>query len=114
MPADHRDRPALGFDGSRPLSTALYLLGPYRVRVAAALVLFVVKDLPVWLVPAVTSSIIDVVVRRGVSTDVALLAVAGGLLLLSNYPISMAFVRLSSRVFRDVASRLRVATTTRL
>ncbi|MDM4762201.1 ABC transporter ATP-binding protein [Galbitalea sp. SE-J8] len=92
----------------------LSLMRPYRLRIAVALVMFALKDLPVWLLPVITAAIIDDLVHHGSSARVLLLGAVGLVALLSNYPTSMTFVRLSSRIFRQIAAELRVATVSEL
>ncbi|MFK4761492.1 ABC transporter ATP-binding protein [Microbacterium sp. ZW T5_45] len=79
-----------------------------------ALTAFVLKDFPVWLMPVITASIIDIVAQGGRPSAVVPLTVTAAVLLLSNYPTSMTFVRNSSRVFRDLAARLRTSLVARL
>lgn len=92
----------------------MLLLRPYRWRVTIALTAFVLKDFPVWLMPVITASIIDIVAQGGRPSAVVPLTVTAAVLLLSNYPTSMTFVRNSSRVFRDLAARLRTSLVARL
>ena len=72
--------------------------------------MFVVKDLPVWGLPVITAAMVDLVATGGALTNAGYLAAAGAVLLLSNYPASMAFVRLSSRTYRHLAAQLRTST----
>lgn len=100
--------------GASPVRSLIALLRPYRWRVTIALTAFVLKDLPVWLLPVITAALIDVVAEGGSPRAVVPLTVTAAVLLLSNYPASMTFVRNSSRVFRDLAARLRTSLVERL
>jgi ATP-binding cassette subfamily B protein len=90
------------------------LLRPHRAPLAVATGAFLVKDSPAWALPAITASIIDIVVSRGPVTSLTVWAGAAVVVLAINYPFNMIFVRLSSRATRSLAVDLRNALTDRL
>lgn len=81
-------------EATRPLRSLARLLHPYRWRLILAVVAFGIKDSPVWLLPVITGSVIDIVVNGGPATG--LLWIAGGavLLLAIHFPMHLVFVRL--------------------
>ncbi len=90
------------------------MLRPRAGRLAVAAVAFLIKDSPIWILPFITSKLIDTVVSGGPLIDLALwggIAVAS---LLLNYPFNMAFTRITSRVIRDLSVELRNSLTERL
>jgi ATP-binding cassette subfamily B protein len=79
-----------------------------------ALVVFVVKHSPVWLLPLVTATIVDTVVLR---LPLAGMWVATGvimLILVVNYPLHLFYVRLLHGSVRRAGTELRSALCTRL
>ena len=103
-----------GLDRSRPVRSLLWLLSTRRSRVLIGLVLFLLKDVPVWLLPVFTAKVIDVVVQRRPATDLVLwLSLAFGSLLL-NYPAATVYVKVSSSTFRTLAVDLRNSLSARL
>jgi ATP-binding cassette subfamily B protein len=101
FPADPR------FDGQRPVRTLLRLLAPSRGRVALALLAFVVKDSPLWLMPLLTANIIDVVVQHGPIRTLWINTIILVVVLLQNIPMHILWVRLSSQVIRQLGTELR-------
>ncbi len=76
--------------------------------------LFVVKDSPLWLIPVVTSTAVDVVVAGGPVSSIGWLALAAAALLLQNYPTHVLFTRLFMGAVRSLGADLRNALTNRL
>lgn len=105
-----RFRP-LSLDASRPARSMIRLLSPHRWRASGALALFIAKDAPVWLIPFFTSRVVDVVVQGGPPDALLWWGGAASAALLLNYPLTMGFVWISSRIFRGVAASLRNAIT---
>ncbi|MFB9957836.1 ABC transporter ATP-binding protein [Agromyces bracchium] len=101
-------------DGRRPGRSVLRLLGMHRRRVAASVVFFALKDTPLWLMPAVTAEIIDVVVAGGPLRDLALWAGIAIVALLQNYPNHVAYTKLFMGAVRDIGRDLRNALAARL
>ncbi|MFF1438985.1 ABC transporter ATP-binding protein [Streptomyces sp. NPDC058295] len=107
-PLDHRYR------GEHPIRTLAYLLRADRRSLAGAVGVFTVKHSPVWLLPLITASIIDIVVqhqpigRLWTSTGVILF------ILLVNYPLHLLYVRLLYGSVRRMGTTLRSALCTRM
>lgn len=101
-------------DGQRPARTILKLLSPHRWGVAGSVLLFAIKDSPLWVLPILTARIIDVVVTRGELSELWLYAALAVGVLLLNYPGHVLFVRLFSGAVRQIAADLRNAIASRL
>ncbi|ROP49147.1 MULTISPECIES: ABC transporter ATP-binding protein [unclassified Rathayibacter] len=102
------------FQGDRPVATLRRLLAPSGGRLAGAAVAFIFKDSPLWLLPVLTSNIIDTVVQgRDVSHLWGTAAIAG-VLLLQNLPSQLVFTTLFSGVYRGLGARLRNTLAARL
>ena len=103
-----------GVDGARPTRTVFRLLRPHRGSIALSVVLFAIKDSPLWILPILTARIIDVVVKHsGLSGLWIYAALAIGVLVL-NYPGHVLFVRLFAGAVRQIAADLRNAIASRL
>ncbi|SOD62422.1 ATP-binding cassette, subfamily B [Streptomyces zhaozhouensis] len=102
-PLEHRYR------GEHPVRTLAYLFRDDRLRLLVAVLAFVVKHSPVWLLPLVTANIIDIVVERrpidqlGGNTLVLLVV------LMLNYPTHLLYVRCMHGSVRRVGTGLRSA-----
>ncbi|MFF5144811.1 ABC transporter ATP-binding protein [Streptomyces sp. NPDC013157] len=107
-PLDHRYR------GEHPVRTLAYLLRADRRKLAAAVVVFTVKHSPIWLLPLITASVVDTVVRHGpvsrLWTSVAVIMA----ILLVNYPLHVLYVRLLYGSVRRMGTTLRSALCTRM
>ncbi|ARQ67702.1 ABC transporter ATP-binding protein [Streptomyces marincola] len=102
-PLEHR------YQGEHPVRTLAYLFREDRLRLVVAVLAFVVKHSPAWLLPLVTANIIDIVVdHRPVSelTANALLLVA---VLALNYPTHLLYVRCMHGSVRRTGTALRSA-----
>ncbi|MFJ9038870.1 ABC transporter ATP-binding protein [Streptomyces sp. NPDC102406] len=100
---DHRYR------GEHPIRTLGHLFRPDRRRLLLAALLFVVKHSPIWLLPVITATVLDVVVQHGDQAD---LWQATGLLLfilVINYPLHQWYVRLLGGSIRRMGTTLRSA-----
>ncbi|WP_338702337.1 ABC transporter ATP-binding protein [Streptomyces sp. Q6] len=100
---DHRYR------GEHPIRTLGHLFRPDRARLLLACALFVVKHSPIWLLPLITATVLDVVVQHG---DQAELWQATGVLLfilVINYPLHQWYVRLLAGSIRRMGTTLRSA-----
>ncbi|MGM7423694.1 ABC transporter ATP-binding protein [Cellulosimicrobium sp. CpK407] len=102
------------YDGSRPVRTVTRLFAPQRGRLAAAALAFAVKHSPVWVIPALTATVIDVVVehrplRELWVTGAVMLAVVA-----QNLPLHTLYVRWLSTAVRTVENGLRMALSRRL
>jgi ATP-binding cassette, subfamily B, bacterial len=101
-------------DGARPARTLMRLLAPHRWPLVASVVLFAIKDSPLWVLPILTARIIDVVVRGGALAELWLYAALAVGVLVLNYPGHVLFVRFFSGAVRQVAADLRNAIASRL
>lgn len=78
-----------------------------RWRVLLAATLAIIKHSPVLLLPLYTGYMIDSVIPRGDMTDVLLVLAGMVSLIIMNVAVHPLYVRLYSRVRREVALRLR-------
>lgn len=99
---------------SRPLRSLLRLLRPHRGRLILAIVCFVVKDSPVWVLPPITAAVIDIVVAGGPVQRLWIWGALALALLAMNYPFSMIVVRLTSAATRSMAYNVRSGLAARL
>ncbi|MFF7363667.1 ATP-binding cassette domain-containing protein [Streptomyces sp. NPDC008125] len=100
---DHRYR------GEHPIRTLGYLLHPDRARLMLAVLAFVVKHSPIWLLPLITANIIDVVVRHSPERELWLNAGALLFVLVLNYPMHLLYVRCLNGSVRRMGTSLRQA-----
>ena len=70
----------------RPIRSFLRSLGVYRRPLITAAFIFILKDSPVWVMPVITSAVIDVVVARGPLERLILLGIAALIVLGQNFP----------------------------
>ncbi|WP_027483141.1 ABC transporter ATP-binding protein [Deinococcus pimensis] len=108
---DHLERT---FRGERPLSTLRSLYRGQTAQLTLALVFFVVKGSPYYLLPVVTARIIDVVQQRRPLEELWLYALGMGLLIVQNVPTHYLYVRALSVTTRTTEARLRFALCRRL
>ncbi|TPX05098.1 ABC transporter ATP-binding protein, partial [Schumannella luteola] len=69
-------------DADRPVRSLARMLRPFRGRLGVAVLAFGIKDSPLWLLPVITATVIDVVVAGGPAIRLAWVA-AGAVALLS-------------------------------
>ncbi|MFD4117183.1 ABC transporter ATP-binding protein [Streptomyces niveus] len=100
---DHRYR------GEHPVRTLGYLFRPDRLRLAVAVLAFIGKHSPIWLLPLITANIIDTVVRHGPESDIWLNAGVLLVVLLLNLPLHLLYVRCLAGSVRRVGMALRDA-----
>ena len=101
-------------DGARPTRTIVRLLAPHRWGIAVSVLLFAIKDSPLWVLPILTARIIDVVVKHNGLSDLWLYAALAIGVLVLNYPGHVLFVRLFAGAVRQIAADLRNAIASRL
>ena len=107
-PLEHR------YQGEHPLRTLWYLFDAEHGKLALAMLFFLIKHSPVWLLPLLTANIIDIMVYH---QPLYLLWENAGVLaflLLQNIPLHFAYVRYLSLAVRAVEMRLRSAICQRL
>lgn len=91
----------------RPLHGLLASLRPARLRLAVAVLAYLVKDSPIWVLPVITSAVIDAVVARQSPGTLLLLGAFALVLVALNYPAAQLFVRLYMSTVRDLGVSLR-------
>lgn len=101
-------------DSSGPITRLFRVARPYRWQYLLAVVFFLVKDSPAWVLPLATANIIDVVVSGVDIRQLVPPAMLALLILAQNYPTHMLYVRFSSRATRSLALDLREALTEHL
>jgi ATP-binding cassette subfamily B protein len=99
------------FDGRRPWRTLRNLYWPERRWVGLAMLAYLFKASPLWILPVVTANIIDVIAHRsdGGMRALWINAAVGALSILQNIPSAMLYVNFLSRAVRNVEIRLRSA-----
>jgi ATP-binding cassette subfamily B protein len=104
------------FRGEKPWRTLWNLYRPERRNVLLALLAYLFKASPVWILPVVTANIIDILAHRkeGGLQSLWLNALVGGVAILQNIPSAAIYVNLLSRAIRNVEVRLRSALVRRL
>jgi ATP-binding cassette subfamily B protein len=101
-------------DGARPILSLLRLLRRRPWRITIAIGAFVLKEVPLWMLPVITAAIIDVVARRGAVTTVLIWLGVAAALLVQNYPNHLIYTRNFMLVVRDTGADLRNGLTARL
>ncbi|RMI31102.1 ABC transporter ATP-binding protein [Streptomyces triticirhizae] len=102
-PLEHRYR------GEHPVRTLAYLFRDDRLRLLVAVLAFVVKHSPVWLLPLVTANIIDIVVERRPIGELGSNTLVLLIVLMLNYPTHLLYVRCMHGSVRRVGTGLRSA-----
>ncbi|UFS58723.1 ABC transporter ATP-binding protein [Subtercola endophyticus] len=101
-------------DPDHPMMSVVRLLKPNRARVLLSMLVFVVKDSPVWIMPVVTASVIDIVVAGGPTRSLVAWTIVGVVAVIQNYPGHVGYTRLFMGAVRGVGSHLRNELTGRL
>ena len=104
------------FDGRRPWRTLAQLYWPERRSVALALVSYLFKASPVWILPVITANIIDIMAHRseGGLRSLWLNVIVGAVAIAQNIPSAALYVTFLSRSIRNVEVRLRSSLVRRL
>ncbi len=99
------------FLGENPFRTLLYLYSGQKGRLVLAVIFFIIKHSPVWIMPLITANIIDTVSRGGPNTLSTLWfnAMILAVLLVQNIPMHYLYVRLLSLAARTMETHLRSA-----
>ncbi|NQX36953.1 ABC transporter ATP-binding protein [Herbiconiux sp. VKM Ac-2851] len=101
-------------DGTHPGRTVLRLLGMHRRRVTVAVLFFVLKDIPLWLLPVITGAVIDIVVDGGPMSSLAIWTAVALVALLQNYPNHVMYTKLFMTAVRQIGADLRNGLASRL
>ncbi|MCU1675286.1 MAG: transporter related protein [Frankiales bacterium] len=91
----------------RPLRMVVRFFRGNRLRLGIAVVLFIIKSSPVWMLPLVTANVIDVVIRHRRESELWVQAAILLAFLVQNVPMHTMYVRTVSHAIRDVETRLR-------
>jgi ATP-binding cassette, subfamily B, bacterial len=112
----HLDPLEIQFDGRRPWRTLVNLYWPERRAVLLAMLAYLFKASPLWILPVVTANIIDVLAHRGDGglRSLWINAAVGAVAIVQNIPSAMLYVNFLSRAVRNVELRLRSALVRRL
>jgi ATP-binding cassette subfamily B protein len=104
------------FDGRHPWRTLARLYWPERRSVALALVSYLFKASPVWILPVITANIIDIIAHRSEGGLRALWinVIVGAVAIAQNIPSAALYVTFLSRSIRNVEVRLRSSLVRRL
>lgn len=105
-PFDHLDH---RYRGENPVRTLGHLFRPDRGRLAMAVALFVVKHSPIWLLPLITATVLDVVVQHGPESGIWKSAGVLLFILVINYPLHQWYVRFLGGSIRRMGITLRSA-----
>ncbi|GAA1511541.1 ATP-binding cassette subfamily B protein [Agromyces terreus] len=89
-------------------------LRPARGRLAVAVVAFIVKDSPLWILPIVTATVIDALVEQRDPSSLVAPAGLAVVAILANVLANAVYVRAYSYAVRQLGARLREALATRL
>lgn len=104
------------FCADRPWRTLLNLYWPERRWVLLAMVSYLFKASPLWVLPVITANIIDIVAHHssGGLRFLGINAALGAFAIIQNIPAAMFYVDFLSRAVRNVENRLRSALVRRL
>lgn len=104
------------FRGNQPWRTLVNLYWPERRSVGLALISYLFKASPVWILPLITANIIDLIAnpRVGGMRSLWINAGVGAIAIVQNIPSAALYVSFLSRAIRNVEVRLRSALVRRL
>lgn len=102
------------YQGEHPLKTLGYLFDAERGKLLLALIVFIFKHSPVWILPLITANVIDILVKHLPLEQLWLNGVFLAVLLLQNVPLHFLYVRSLSLAVRAVELQLRSAICQRL
>ncbi len=96
---------------NHPVITLLHLLKDNVGRALLCIVFFILKNSPSWVVPILTSAIINEATNPGENTvrNIIVYMIVGSVFLVQNVPTHQAEIYFSSRIVRDIGMRLRFA-----
>lgn len=90
------------------------MFGPHRGTLVAGAAVFIVKDSPLWVMPAVTAWVIDVVARGGPPEQLIVPVAIGFVMLAQNVPSQLLLTHWYNGAVRAVGAALRVRLASRL
>jgi ATP-binding cassette subfamily B protein len=102
------------FKGESPIRTLRYLLKDQRKNLALAVFFFSIKHSPAWLIPVITANMIDIVVEKKSTVDLAINAAALVFVVAQNFPTNLLYVRFLATAIRETENRLRSALVVRM
>jgi ATP-binding cassette subfamily B protein len=102
------------FKGESPIRTLRYLLSGQRKNVALAVIFFSIKHSPAWLIPVITANLIDIVVQKKSTLDLAINSAVLVVVVVQNFPTNILYVRFLATAIRDTENRLRSALVVRM
>jgi ATP-binding cassette subfamily B protein len=113
MQLDYTDK---NFCADNLWRTLLNLYWPERRWVLLAMVSYLFKASPLWILPVVTANIVDIIAHRsdGGLRSLCINAAVGAAAIVQNIPSAMLYVDFLSRAVRNVEIRLRSALVRRL
>ncbi len=114
MPKKALSRPVSVVNGAYPIRSVLGLLYRRPKRMAAAVLAFALKEVPLWFLPVITAAIIDIVTVGGPVESVLWWSLLAAVLLIQNYPNHIIYTRNFMTVVRDTGSELRNVLAARL
>ena len=92
----------------------MHLVLGHRRRVILFTAAYLIKDSPLWVLPAITAAIIDAVVKDAPLHQLAIYVLVAALVLAQNYPVGIFYNDQFSRTFRQVGADLRNSLVNRL
>jgi ATP-binding cassette subfamily B protein len=102
------------FKGESPIRTLRYLLKDQRKNVVLAVIFFSIKHSPAWLIPVITANLIDIVVEKKSTVDLAINSAALVFVVAQNFPTNLLYVKFLATAIRDTENRLRSALVVRM
>ncbi|GAB3271313.1 ABC transporter ATP-binding protein [Kineosporia babensis] len=102
-----REHPPQIIDPEHPVRSLVRLLARRPGRMSLALGAFVLKEIPMWMLPVITAAIIDTVAEGGEIGSVVGWLLFAVLLLAQNYPNHLVYTRNFMMVVRDTGAELR-------
>jgi len=99
------------YQGRSPIHTLLFLYRDDKARIALAMVFYVLKHSPVWIMPLLTANIIDIISEPEAHSpsEFWVNGVILALVLLQNIPNHYMFIRFISTAIRKMEANLRAA-----
>ncbi len=95
----------------QPVKTLILLFRDNLSRVLLSIVFFVLKNLPVWILPLITAAIINQATNPGPNTgrNILLYLILGAIVTVQNIPSQQGETYFTTRTVRDIEMRLRSA-----